>query len=160
MSRHRCGADYRCLERRYIDRIEALSGSAAAAPDERKQATKMGSSRPEERSPRERSRNAATLSMEQESRNKRGHVPPEAVHRPRPAVLGGSIRRRGPENARCPYGSKGSVLKRTSGPFISKPAADPERGASSPQRRAKKGHSRAASRRRRGRRPVALNRKL
>jgi uncharacterized protein len=62
MSRHRCGADYRCLERRYIDRIEALSGSAAAAPDERKQATEMGSSRPEERFPSERSRKAATLS--------------------------------------------------------------------------------------------------
>jgi hypothetical protein len=102
MSRHRCGADYRCIERWYIDRIEALSGSAAAAPDEREQATEMGSSRPEERAPRESSRKAATLSTGQELRNKRGHDPPEAVHRPRPAILGGSIRRRGPENARCP----------------------------------------------------------
>ena len=61
ISRHRCGADYGCIERRYIDRIEALSGPAAAAPDKREQATGMGSSRPEERAPGESGRKATTL---------------------------------------------------------------------------------------------------
>jgi uncharacterized protein len=29
LSRHRCGADYGCIERSYVERIEALNGSAA-----------------------------------------------------------------------------------------------------------------------------------